>query len=465
MNEYDFAVIGGGSAGYNAAATAARLGLRTVVVDGAEELGGLCILRGCMPSKTLIESANRHLAFRHAAEFGLHVGEYGFSAPEIQRRKRRLVAEFADYRRKQLENGSFDFVHGRGAFVDEHTLKVTQGDGSRRTLRSRTFLVATGSKIHEIDLPGLQETGYLSSDAVLEMEAVPKSLVVLGGGATALEFAHYYSALGSSVTVIQRSTQLLREADADVVQALVESLSERGVRFFCNTRLLRAERSGSGKRVWFEHAGAEVAVEAEEIVYALGRKPLLEGLRLAAAGISAEPQLLVNASQQTSQSHIFAAGDAVGPYEIVHIAIQQGEMAARNAARFLRGEQRLEVMDYRLKLFAVFSEPQLATVGFTEKELLNAGVPYVAAQYPFVDHGKSIVMGAMHGFVKLLAHERTGEILGAAVVGPEGAELIHEIVVAMHFKATAKELLGIPHYHPTLSEIWTYPAEELASLG
>jgi pyruvate/2-oxoglutarate dehydrogenase complex dihydrolipoamide dehydrogenase (E3) component len=168
-------------------------------------------------------------------------------------------------------------------------------------------------------------------------------------------------------------------------------------------------------------------------------------------------------TQQTSQPHIFAAGDVCGPFEVVHIAIQQGEVAARNAARLLAGgPEPLEQMDYRLKLFAVFSDPEVAVVGQGEAELRGQGVAFRAASYPFADHGKSLCMGETDGFVKLLAATGTGEILGGACVGPHAAELIHEIVVAMRFRATAAQLASTPHYHPTLSEIWTYPAEELA---
>jgi pyruvate/2-oxoglutarate dehydrogenase complex dihydrolipoamide dehydrogenase (E3) component len=161
--------------------------------------------------------------------------------------------------------------------------------------------------------------------------------------------------------------------------------------------------------------------------------------------------------------HIFAAGDVCGGLEVVHIAIQQGEIAATNAAIHLdRHSGKPPVMDYRLKLFAVFSDPQFASVGATEVELEEAGIPFLTATYPFNDHGKSLLMGETHGFVKLTASRETGEILGGAVVGPEASELIHEVVMAMRYRATAREFAAVPHYHPTLSEIWTYPAEEIA---
>jgi pyruvate/2-oxoglutarate dehydrogenase complex dihydrolipoamide dehydrogenase (E3) component len=463
---YDFVVIGGGSAGYAAAATAKLLGLRVAIIEGGEEVGGLCILRGCMPSKTLLESGHRADHIRHAAEFGLEAEYRGANAEAILARKRRLIGEFADYRKQQLETGPYTFLRGWARFTDPHTLEVQLRDGGSQTLLGRTFLIATGSEIRWLEIPGLQETGVLSSDDVLDSDRLPKSVIVLGAGPTGLEFASYYAGLGVEVSVVQRSANLLRGVDEDVSDALAAALTKRGVRLFTKTSLKRLERDGALKRVWFDQREqGECSVEAEEIVYALGRRPASGELGLEHAGVEVSPHgtVTANCCQQTSVSHIFAAGDVCGPYEIVHIAIQQGEIAARNAARLLRGDAgTLEEIDYRLKLFAVFTQPQLAAVGLTVREAADLGLDFVEACYPFDDHGKSMVRGETEGFVKLLAAGPDRKIIGGAVIGPEAAELIHEIVVAMHFGATAKQLASIPHYHPTLSEIWTYPAEALA---
>ena len=472
MKDFDLIVLGGGSAGYAAASTATTLGLRVAVVEGGEQVGGLCILRGCMPSKALIESANRHLAARNAAEFGLEIpaDSLSFSAEKIHARKDFMVAEFAQYRAKQLESGRFTFLRGWAGFVDPHTIEVRMLDGTTRQWTAETFLLATGSRVKKIPVPGLAEIGYWDSDAVLSTARVPKSVIVLGGGATSVEFAHYFAALGTNVTIIQRSEQLLKEMDADVAHALNNAFRKRDIRIYCQTELVRVEPAEGGfKRVVFTQKGTTRTVEAEELIYTLGREPQLEGLNLQKAGLETTRGFLaVSPTQQTAVPHIFAAGDVAGPYEIVHIAIQQGELAARNAARLVKGEcaheptRCLDEIDYRLRLFVIFSQPEIAVTGVTERELQDASVSYCVATYPFDDHGKSMLMGETEGFVKLLASEESGEILGAAVVGPHASELIHEIVVAMRFRATARQLMEIPHYHPTLSEIWTYPAEELA---
>jgi pyruvate/2-oxoglutarate dehydrogenase complex dihydrolipoamide dehydrogenase (E3) component len=466
MTEYDFVVIGGGSAGYAAAATAGRLGLRTLCVEGGQEVGGLCILRGCMPSKTILESAHRFLTLRNAAEFGLSAGQIGYDAGAIRDRKRRLIAEFAGYRQSQLENGKFEFIRARASFLSAHELRLVTLEGAEKEIRLRSGLIATGSELNLFEIPGLAQTGFLHSDVALDSEVVPASVIILGGGAVALEFATFYSSLGSKVTVIQRSAQFLKEADVDVAGSLTEALRHHGVEMICDTKLLRVATEKGEKAVYFLHNGAEQRVGAEELFYALGRRPAVGGLNLKAAGVELSPEgaVLVNDRMQTSQPHLFAAGDVAGQYEVVHIAIEQAVVASKNAQRLLQRKD-LGRIDYRLHLFAVFSHPQLAFVGLTEREAQNKKIPVRTATYPFADHGKSLVRGEPEGFVKLIVHANSGEILGAAAVGPEAAELIHEIVVAMHFHGSASDLASIPHYHPTLSEIWTYPAEELAEAG
>ncbi len=467
---YDFAVIGGGSGGYAGARMAASMGLRTAVIDGAEELGGLCILRGCMPSKTLIESANMNLAIRHAGKFGLyaHVG-----APDIKfirDRKRRLIGEFASYRQEQLQDRRFDLVRGCAQIEKADAaglqLHVTLRDGGATQLAARSVLIATGSVISVPDLPGLAECGFWTSDDVLDAENIPRSVIVLGGGAIALEMAHYLEGIGRQVTILQRNTQFLTGTDADVAMVVQRVFEKRGMAVHCGTKLLRVERNGPHKRVVFKQGGTDRIADGDEILVALGRRPASGGLGLEKIGVrtSKAGHIETAATQQSSVSRVFAAGDVCGPLEVVHLAIQQGEVAARNAAALLGGNQLSNHMDYRCKLFGVFTQPEVASVGLSEVEARAQGINFTVASYPFNDHGKSIVLNELDGFVKLLAHAESGIILGGAVVGPHATELIHEIAVAMHLKATAADLASAPHYHPTLSEIWCYPAEQLAEL-
>ncbi len=468
-DSYDFVVIGGGSAGYAAARTAHDLGMSTAVIDGADELGGLCILRGCMPSKTLIESANRYRSLRRAKEFGLRAENTEVKAEEIIARKKQLIGEFAEYRQEQLSDGRFDLIRGTASFTGRNQLQVTMNDDEgSHTVTFKSALIATGSRYARIPIEGLEETGYWTSDDILNASELPDSIIVLGGGAIALEMACYLEGLGKEVTVIQRSDQVLSGSDRDITDALEKALTERdNFTLYTGTSIVRASRDPeSGKKsVVFKHEGEEKTVTADQIFEALGRRPNTDGLSLLEAAISLREgsrQIETNDEQVTSNPAVFAAGDVTGPHEIVHIAIEQGEIAAHNAAvdlGFTKEPKRH--ISYRLKLLGIFTDPEIAMVGLSENEAREEGIPFATASYPFDDHGKSMVKGETHGFVKMIANTETGEIIGAAVIGPDAVDLIHEVVVAMHFRATAADFVKIPHYHPTLSEIWEYPAEDL----
>ncbi len=454
--DYEVAIIGGGSGGYAAARTAAGDGLSVVVVEGGREVGGLCILRGCMPTKALLYAADvLHLA-RKAGTWGIRAAQVGFDFAAVMARKDAMIKEFAGYREQQLAGGKFKFIRAQAQFTDPHTVALSNGV----TFRAKYFVISTGSVVSPPTLPGLRETGYLTSDDALSLAVLPKSLIVLGGGAVAVEFAQFFARFGVEVTLIQRGAHLLRDFDTDAAAEIEKVFQREGIRVFTDTRLAGVGREGTEKYVSFAHAGGTVRVAAEEILYALGRTPNTALLRLDKAGVQTTERgrIITNAQMQTSASHIYAAGDCTGPHEIVHIAIQQGEIAAHNLA----ADAGRRTMDYRLLTSVVFTDPQIGCVGLTEKAAQAGEVSCLAASYPFNDHGKSLIMEAKDGFVKLLANPVTGEILGGCCVGPMGGELIHEIIAAMAKRMTVRELAAMPHYHPTLAEIWTYPAEELA---
>jgi pyruvate/2-oxoglutarate dehydrogenase complex dihydrolipoamide dehydrogenase (E3) component len=473
--DYDVAILGGGSAGYAAARTAAGAGLPTAVIEGSSEVGGLCILRGCMPTKALLYAAEvLHLA-GHAGPWGIQAKKVGFDFKKVMARKNALIKDFADYRRRQLASGKFKFIRAHGRFLDAHTLELTphpsfghplpakrgegRGEGRPRQITARNFIIATGSVVAPPPLPSLQEVGYITSDDALGLKRLPKSLIILGGGPVAGEFAQFFARFGVKVTLVQRREHILREFDTDAALEIEKIFRREGIKIFTGTKLVGAKRKGKMKTVSFEHGGKMGSVSAEEILFALGRVPNTVSLGLDQAGVATEQgRIAANEFMQTNMPHIYAAGDCTGPHEIVHLAVQQGEIAAYNIAHAHAPRR----MDYRLLIAVVFTEPQAAFVGLTEKEARVRGISYLAANYPFNDHGKSLIMEAKDGFGKLLADPRSGEILGGACVGPVGGELIHEIAAAMARRMTVQELAAMPHYHPTLAEIWTYPAEELA---
>jgi pyruvate/2-oxoglutarate dehydrogenase complex dihydrolipoamide dehydrogenase (E3) component len=426
-----------------------------VVIEGGEEVGGLCILRGCMPTKALLYGAEVFHTARHSQKFGVLGCAPEIHFPTLMARKDRLIGGFADYRVKQLNSGKFEFIRAMARFVDPHTLELSGG----RKITAEYFVVSTGSVIAPSPFESLDEVGYITSDQALKLEHLPKSLIVLGGGAVAVEFAQFFCRLGTRVTLVQRSPHILKEEEIEAGATVEKVFRQENMTVFTSTQLKAAWKEGGLKGVSFLHDGQTIRVAAEEILYALGRCPNTVSLDLKNAGVELSyGRFLTNSQMQSNVPHIFGAGDCTGMYEIVHVAIQQGEIAAHN---ILHPENH-RAIDYRLLISVIFTDPQVARVGLTEREAKLEKIPYLAASYPFNDHGKSMIMEALDGFVKLIANPDTGEILGGTCVGPMGGELIHEIVAAMYKRMTVHELAAMPHYHPTLAEIWTYPAEELA---
>ncbi len=455
--KFDVAVIGGGSGGYAAARTCAAAGKRVAIIDGAQELGGLCILRGCMPTKALLWATDvLHLA-QNGATWGLRIDKPSFDFKAVMARKATVIEEFAAYRRKQLASDRFTLFRAFARFIDPHSVELSDG----RLVHADQFVIATGSAVSEPPLPALKKIGYLTSDDALALEELPKSLIVLGGGSVAVEFAQFFQRLGVEVTLVQRSAHILRDCDTDAAEAVTAQLRDEGMQILTGTQLVGAGINPNGqKEIVLTHGGAERTIAGERILFALGRSPNTLSLDLGAIGVATEAdgRIRTDPEMRTTVPHIYAAGDCASPYEIVHIAVQQGEIIGHNIIH----PAKPRTIDYRLLINVVFSDPGIATVGLTEKSAKSAGVPVVTASYPFNDHGKSIIMAVKHGFVKLLAAPETGEILGGCCTGPQAGELIHEIVAAMAKRMNVRELAAMPHYHPTLAEIWTYPAEELA---
>lgn len=453
---FDLICIGGGSAGFNAARVAAGLGKKVAVIDGARQLSGLCILRGCMPSKTLIYAAEiLHLA-QHADRFGLKVTGARADMAAIHARKKRIIDDFAQHRVEALKNGKFDLYRSYARFLDPHTLELS--DGTK--LQGKNFLIGTGSVISVPPVPGLRETKAWTSDDVLDLDFIPKSVIVLGGGIVACELAQYLNRVGTKVTLIQRSPNILRDHSEDASTVVQQAFVDEGIELFAGTKIESVASDKHGVKVTFTHDGKKVVRRAAHLFNALGREPNTAKLNLAAAGVKTDSKggVVINRWQQSSTPHIYAAGDCSGPVEVVHIAIAQGELAARHAFK-VKG---INPVDFSLLLNVVFTDPQLATIGALESDLEEREVKYLSASYPFNDHGKSILMEANYGYVKVLAEPKRGRILGAEIVGKDAGELIHCFSTALAMRATVHDMLRAPWYHPTLAEIITYPLEEIA---
>jgi pyruvate/2-oxoglutarate dehydrogenase complex dihydrolipoamide dehydrogenase (E3) component len=458
---FDLIVLGGGSAGFNAARVAADLGKSVAIVDGAPELGGLCILKGCMPSKTLLHAAELLHHARHSARFGLRVSKAEMDMKALHAWKKHVIGDFASYRDRAVANPDrFTLFRSHARFVDPHTIELADG----RRVAGRFFLVATGSKVSvPAAVPGLAATPHWTSDDVLDLDFIPRSVIVLGGGIVACELAQFLVRIGSRVTLIQRSKNILRDHSPAASEVVQQAFRDEAIDLHTDTRITAIRPRGrSGVEVAFESAGRAVVRRADHLFNALGREPNVAGLDLAAAGVRLTPAGRVRTDrwQRTTAPHIYAGGDVCGPHDIVHLAVAQGELAARHA--FGVPEKQLRPVADLPLVNVVFTDPPLATIGAQESELAAKKRPYLVASYPFDDHGKSILMGQTRGYVKVIAEPVRGRILGAEIVGPQAGELIHCFTGPLAMRATVRDLLRAPWYHPTLAEILTYPLEEIA---
>jgi pyruvate/2-oxoglutarate dehydrogenase complex dihydrolipoamide dehydrogenase (E3) component len=453
--QHDLVVIGAGSGGFAAARTAAALGKSVALIDHGP-FGGLCILKGCMPSKTLIRSSEISYLAQHSEELGIQVIGISVDYRKIINRKNKIVAGFADYRFQEMKkNPKITFIDGSARFLSPHELQV-----GKRQVRGDKFLIATGSKVFVPEIPGLRESGFITSNEALELKELPRSLAIIGGGVIALELGQHFSRMGVEVHLFSRSRYVLSWEDEEVGRGLEKYLEEEGISFHTGAAYDSVSTGEDGLKALSWHSdGKPDNVEVEEILLAAGREADFDRLNLEIARVEYNDHgIVVNDEMETNVPSIFAAGDATGIYHLAHIAVYQGEIAGHNAF----SDQKRKA-DYRIVPEVVFTNPLFARVGMNEKEARESGRAFIAASYAFDDLGKAICTGQTKGFVKMIADSKSGEILGVVILGAEADLLIHEMAVAMQFRATVQQFLQIPHFHPTLSEILTYPAEEIAS--
>ena len=453
--DFDLIVIGGGSGGYAAAKKASGLGLKVAVVDGADELGGLCILRGCMPTKALLETSNRMRAIEEASEFGIEVSKPKVDIEALRERKTRLIDDFQMWRVKGLQNGDFELIRGFAKFLSSHEIEIT-GHGQAT---AKTFIVATGSVENIPNIPGLADSPYWTSDDVVDLPRLPESVAVVGTGAVGIESAFLFQGLGAKVTIISRSKPLISGVDEAISEAMEKRCHDLGINIIFEKPLRQVSHSDTGFTL---SLGDVDSLVCDQLIMASGRKPNLTPLDLEAAGFEPNlPRLTINERCQTTQPHIFGVGDVSSPLAVVHLAVMQGEAAGENVANYLKEETATATWDERLNIIGIFSDPEVVELGWNTNEAKKRGFDPVSASYRYDDQGKGEIVGEKHGHVTIIADRSAGEILGASGMGPHVIDYAHTMLVALHQKLTVAEFLKIPSYHPTLGEIWTYVAEEL----
>ena len=450
---YDLCVIGAGTAGFAAAETARALGKRVLLVSGEGDLGGTCILRGCMPAKTLFSATERLGEVAGAEKLGVRSERKHVDVAALIARKRELTEYFAEDRIADLQ--SYPLARGCASFVAPNVIEV----GERQIAADR-FVIATGSHVVAPEVPGLAACGYITSDDALEMTQVPRSIAILGGGPVGCEFAQYFARLGTRVTLVQHEPVLLRNEDGDVGIAIAGVLEHDGVAVATGTTVVRCERDGdrdgADRIVTLEHRGARRDVRVETIMVATGRVPNVERLALERAGVALrDGAVAVDEYLRTSASHVYAAGDVIGRRCLVHVAAYAGKLAARNA--FAPAPQAADFDRY--ETHAVYTQPQVAVAGLTERTCRERGIGVRVRRHPFRDVGKALVSNETDGFVKMLVRD-DGRIAGVAIVGDDAIDLIGEAVAFIDAGASAADVAAMPHLHPAMGEIFARVAED-----
>jgi pyruvate/2-oxoglutarate dehydrogenase complex dihydrolipoamide dehydrogenase (E3) component len=454
--KYDLIVIGGGSAGHSAATTAADLGLNCALIQPPGELGGLCIFRGCMPSKTLIETANRMRAIRDASRFGIPVAEPSLDICKLRARLVELTADFRSHREAEMMNARYHLIRGAASFNSPHELVIGE-DGSK--LSASAFIIATGSKAVVPEIPGLEGTPFWTSDHLVKLPELPPDIVILGSGAIGMESAHLLEGFGVKVTVIARGDRILSHGDPCISQALEAESRERDIGIITKTEISSVVHSDGKFRLILTN-GSNIATS--QLLVATGRRPETEGLGCRKIGIAMDHQrILIDDRCSTSLPHIFAVGDCASPIPVVHLAVIQGQVASRNAARFIRTDHEDLTCEWRPEtaMTGLFTDPQSVEIGTSESEAKKKGIRIVTGRIDYSDQGKGMIAGSRHGFVKLIAEAESGKIIGAAGVGPDVIETSHVVQLAISQGMTLRQYANIPHYHPTLAEAWASAAE------
>lgn len=454
--DYDVAVIGAGPAGYVAAIRAAQFGAGACVIEKGE-LGGCCTNVGCIPTKALWHGAGLLLAMQHADEAGIDASDVTLNYPAVAARRDAVIRKLRGGIKALLAGKKVELIRAQARFEDPHTLALE--GGGRERLTARSIIVATGSRPVELPAAPFDHEVILDSADAVTAGELPESVVIVGGGYIGVEFAGLYAAFGVEVTVVEALDRLLPGIDEDCARAVARRLKKEGVALHVGTRLESVATDGGGVKAKLS-SGREVS--ARRMLVCVGRRPDCTGLAPEKAGIEPgeDGRIQVNEHMQTSQPHVYAAGDVAGDPQLAHVGSQEGLVAAAHATGSITA-----TMDYRVVPACVFAFPEVATVGMgVERARQAVGEHVVVKKFPLLALGKAHVMGDTDGFVKMVADGRTGELLGVHVCGPQASALIGEAALALHLECTAEELARTIHAHPTMPEALREAAEGVVGL-
>lgn len=442
---YDIAIIGGGPGGYVAALRASQLGGKVALIE-RDELGGVCLNRGCIPTKTLLKSAEKWRELQHLDEFGLEAKETSFDFTRITDRKGQVVAQLRQGIRQLLKSYSVDIFNGCGEVQEDRSIRVVSPE-RESVVHANNLIIATGSAPTKPPIPGMELPGVVTSDEALSWTTVPKRLMVMGGGVVGIELAVLYRSFGSEVTVVEMQPSILPSIDLDLVKRISLVLRKQGIQIIAGTRVAAISLSEGALAVLLDENGSTRELFADNILVATGRRPVIDGLGLENIGLESVGRgLPVNLQMETKVPGVYAVGDATGEYMWAHAASSEGIVAAENCMG------RKSSMDYTAMPGCIYITPEVASVGLTEEAAKDKFSQVAVGKFNFAANGKAVSMGQGDGIVKIVSNALDGKVLGMHIFGPHASDLIMEGVVAVQFGITARQLAATVHPHPSLSE-------------
>jgi dihydrolipoamide dehydrogenase len=457
-SSYDLAIVGAGPGGYVSAIRAAHHGLRVALVD-PNPPGGVCLHTGCIPTKTMVASVDLLRQAQQSSQWAVSIAQAEAQLASIVERRQKVVTKLAAGVQNLIDKNGVDFIKGRGRLKSATEIEVADGEGNvtHSLANPRAIILATGSRPTELPIALRDGSRILDSDDLLTLTDLPPRLLILGGGYIGCEFASIFAALGSEVTMLEAEPRLLPGMDPDLCDFLRRGFKRQNITVRLNETVQLATATAEGITVQL----ADETLEGTHLLVAVGRTPNTEDLGLEAAGVALDGRAIgVNEFLQTNVPNIFAIGDVTDKMQLAHVATAQGRVVVDN---LIANETKAAMMqmNYDEIPAAVFTHPEIATIGLTEVEAEARGIPIRMGRFPFAAIGKALAQGETDGFVKLIAHAETGQLLGGHILGGHAAELIGQITLAIKLNATAEQLTETIFAHPTLSEAILEAAESL----
>lgn len=454
--EKDVIILGGGPGGYNAAIRAAQLGAKAVLVE-MESLGGTCLNKGCIPTKALYRSTQLIRDIKGSAAFGIDIDGFSINIKKMLERKQDMVYRLTDGIRQLLKANGVKVINGWGRLIDRNTVEVDCKD-EKVLIKGAGILIATGSGPATLPIEGAGLPGVMTSEELLNLEKVPESIVIVGGGVIGIEFAGILNQMGSKVTVLEYMPGILTGFDGEISRRLAMFLKKTGIVLETGAKVTRLEKTGDKITVHYEGKNGTAAVEAENVLVSTGRKPNVRNIGLEEVGVEFDDRgIRTGEAGATNLTGIYAAGDVTGGIMLAHVAAEEGKRAVE---KLLGCSDPASIEPVPA---CVFSFPETASAGLTEEEAKNRGIPYNAGKFMFGANGKAMTLGEEEGFIKVLTAADSEEIIGVHILGPHAGELIEEGVIAIRNRLTVSSIAATVHPHPSLSEAF-YEAV-LASTG